>query len=64
MNTIPSRPGRLNFMFRSAVWRKDGGEDTPFKVLALLNYPMIDEELGRIAADFWSTGGRKADAAL
>ena len=29
-------------------------EDTPFKPLALLNYPMIDEELGRIAADFWS----------
>jgi len=25
----------------------------PFKPLALLNYPMIDEELGRIAADFW-----------
>ena len=36
------------------VEKKDGGEDTPFKPLALLNYPMIDEELGRIAADFWS----------
>lgn len=34
--------------------KKDSGEDTPFKPLALLNYPMIDEELGRIAADFWS----------
>ena len=48
-------PGRLNFMFRSAVCGEKGRrEDTPFKPLALLNYPMIDEELGRIAADFWS----------
>ena len=36
------------------VEKKDGGDDTPFQPLALLNYPMIDEELGRIAADFWS----------
>ena len=36
------------------VEKKDSGEDTLFKPLALLNYPMIDEELGRIAADFWS----------
>ena len=27
-------------------------DDAAFKPLALLNYPMIDEELGRIAADF------------
>ena len=41
--------------FRASFCRmekKDSGEDTPFKPLALLNYPMIDEELGRIAADF------------
>ncbi|WMI80557.1 hypothetical protein [Anaerotignum sp. MB30-C6] len=25
----------------------------PFRPLALLNYPMIDEKLGQIAADFW-----------
>ena len=25
----------------------------PYRPLALLNYPMIDEDLGRIAADFW-----------
>lgn len=36
------------------VEKKDGGDDTPFQPLALLNYPTIDEELGRIAADFWS----------
>lgn len=26
---------------------------SPYRPLALLNYPMIDEDLGRIAADFW-----------
>jgi len=26
----------------------------PFRPLALLNYPIIDEELGAIAADFWN----------
>lgn len=26
----------------------------PFRPLALLNYPMVDEELGSIAADFWN----------
>lgn len=33
-----------------------GGEDdkTPFKPVALLNFPMIDEELGRTAANFWN----------
>ena len=36
------------------VEQRDSGEDTPFKPLALLNYPMIDEELGRVAADFWA----------
>ena len=42
-------------MFRSAVWRKrTAGRIRPSSPLALLNYPMIDEELGRIAADFWS----------
>ena len=28
---------------------------SPFKPLALLNYPMIDEKLGQIAVDFWET---------
>ncbi len=33
---------------------KEDGEQSPFKPLALLNLPMIDEELGDIAADFWN----------
>lgn len=28
-------------------------ETAPYRPLALLNYPMIDDGLGRIAADFW-----------
>lgn len=36
------------------IEKKESEEDTPFKPLALLNYPLIDEELGRIAADFWA----------
>jgi hypothetical protein len=28
-------------------------EVAPFRPLALLNYPMIDERLGKIAVDFW-----------
>lgn len=35
--------------------KKDSGENAPFKPLALLNYPMIDEKLGQIAVDFWET---------
>ncbi len=33
---------------------KDDEDETPFRPLALLNYPMIDEELGKIAVDFWN----------
>ncbi len=36
------------------VEKKEMEADTPFRPLALLNYPMIDEELGSIAADFWN----------
>lgn len=32
---------------------KQSDEAAPYRPLALLNYPMIDEGLGRIAADFW-----------
>lgn len=40
------------------VWFYRTGEkepegSAPYRPLALLNYPMIDEDLGRIAADFW-----------
>lgn len=34
---------------------KKEGEEAPFRPLALLNYPMIDEKLGTIAVDFWET---------
>lgn len=32
---------------------KEPDETAPFRPLALLNYPMIDEDLGRVATDFW-----------
>ena len=35
--------------------KKEGDSSAPFKPLALLNYPMIDEKLGQIAVDFWET---------
>ena len=34
---------------------KKEGVEAPFRPLALLNYPMIDEKLGKIAVDFWET---------
>ncbi|MGI6157640.1 MAG: DUF2249 domain-containing protein [Saccharofermentanales bacterium] len=35
------------------VEKKASETDMPFRPVALLNYPLIDEELGTIAADFW-----------
>lgn len=32
---------------------KEDDQTAPFRPLALLNYPIIDESLGKIAADFW-----------
>lgn len=32
---------------------KEPEGSAPYRPLALLNYPMIDEDLGRIAVDFW-----------
>lgn len=32
---------------------KEPEGSAPYRPLALLNYPLIDEDLGRIAADFW-----------
>lgn len=31
----------------------DSAPDTALRPLALLNYPLIDEELGKVAVDFW-----------
>ncbi|MDL2219762.1 DUF2249 domain-containing protein [Ruminococcaceae bacterium OttesenSCG-928-O06] len=39
------------YFYRAEV--KEDAKPGPFKPLALLNYPMIDESLGRIATDFW-----------
>jgi uncharacterized protein (DUF2249 family) len=39
------------YFYRTEI--KENEEASPFKPLALLNYPMIDETLGRIATDFW-----------
>ena len=33
---------------------KQSDNTQPFRPLALLNFPMIDEELGKIAVDFWN----------
>ena len=33
---------------------KEAAEESPFRPLALLNFPLIDEDLGRLAADFWN----------
>ena len=35
------------------VEKKEGDGSAPFKPLALLNYPMIDEKLGELAVEFW-----------
>ena len=40
------------YFYRVSV-PEEPAKDAPFKPLALLNYPMIDEELGQIAVDFW-----------
>lgn len=45
--------GEFHAYFYRAEIKEDAGEG-PYKPLALLNYPMIDEKLGEIAADFWS----------
>ena len=42
-----------------------GEEDkTPFKPIALLNYPLIDETLGEVAVKFWDTTWRSKDRTL
>lgn len=39
------------YFYRTEV--KENENEAPFRPLALLNYPLIDEALGKIAADFW-----------
>ena len=47
------------FFYRSEVIGEEGA--SPFEPVALLNYPLIDEDLGKIALDFWNLtwGGDK-----
>ena len=40
------------FFYRSEVIEDEGS--APLKPVALLNYPLIDEDLGKIALDFWN----------
>lgn len=40
------------YFYRTEIIENE--QRSPFKPLALLNYPMIDEELGKIASDFWN----------
>lgn len=40
------------YFYRTEIIENE--QQSPFKPLALLNYPMIDEELGKIASDFWN----------
>lgn len=40
------------YFYRSE--QKEPERQAPFRPVALLNYPLIDEELGKIAVDFWS----------
>ena len=42
--------------------KKEGDSSAPFKPLALLNYPMIDEKLGQIAVDFLGDHMAKREA--
>lgn len=42
--------------------KKEGDSSAPFKPLALLNYPMIDEKLGQIAVDFGRPHGKVRSA--
>ena len=45
---------------------EEKGQDAPapYAPLALLNYPLIDEDLGRVATDFWNTTWRSSKRVL
>ena len=53
VHTIQSGPTEFHsYFYRSE--KKEPADQAPFRPLALLNFPMIDEELGKIAVDFWN----------
>ena len=41
------------FFYRAFLPDAEGEKKAPYSPLALLNYPMIDKELGQIAVNFW-----------
>lgn len=41
------------YFYRTSVPETEDGKKPPLAPLALLNYPMIDQELGQIAVNFW-----------
>lgn len=62
-HTEKTAPGEFHTYFYRTE-RKTSAEQAPFRPLALLNYPMIDTELGRIAADFWELTWQNKNRAL
>ena len=49
-----AEPARFNTYFYRVSLPEGGEEESPaLTPLALLNYPMIDQELGQIAVNFW-----------
>ncbi|QIB69307.1 DUF2249 domain-containing protein [Aminipila butyrica] len=51
-HTEKTAVGEFHVYFYRAEIKEAGGQ-APYAPLALLNYPMIDEELGEIAVNFW-----------
>ena len=43
-----------HILFKREKMLKGEDDKTPFKPVALLNYPLIDEDLGKTAVDFWN----------
>ena len=51
-HTQQAETGEFHVYFYRAQLKEDK-EQAPFKPLALLNFPLIDEELAQIAVNFW-----------
>lgn len=60
--TVQAGPTEFHVHFYRAEV-KEGGS-APYKPLALLNYSLIDEELGKIAVDFWNLTWNEGKRAL
>lgn len=51
-HTVKVSEGEYHVYFYR-VEKKEDEKKSPFKPIALLNYPIIDEELGQLAVEFW-----------